>query len=120
MQNNYLDDDIEYIMETFSVTINYRIFSEALLEQTKALIKTYPTALDAIVQYLIDEGSLFACFGEHSKEDVTKKLCEPSFRILGEGWGVISYLNHTFDDVHIIDVEFGTQLDQIQLVSIDG
>ena len=49
-------------------------------------------------------------------------LLEKKFMIVRmiDGGGVLSYCNHSFDDVPIIDLEFGGVLEDFYEVNIDG
>jgi len=43
----------------------------------------------------------------------------PALHINKNG-GVLTYCNHEFDQVHIIDIEFGGTIDKLYYCSIDG
>lgn len=84
----------------------------------KVLI-AYPGKLTEIAEYLSNDEGIRIFFNNPSKETIITKLKEPSLRVFDDG-GILTYCNHDFDDIHIIDLEFGGVLDKFYEVSIDG
>ena len=85
----------------------------------KKIWEAYPGKLDGIAEYLAQDESMRAFFGDLTKEEVAAKLNEPSIKVF-DGGGVLSYCDHEFDDIHIIDLEFDGVLEEFTNVSIDG
>lgn len=84
-------------------------------ELAVTLSKKYYNKLDFLADEMIDEIKAF--FGELSKDDLISSLNSP---LINLDMSVMSYLEHTLDDVHIIDVEFDGFFDNIFEVRIDG
>lgn len=124
MENTFTFDSAEkeYRMEQRCVEI--RIEEELMTQETAAyaveILTTYSERLDIIWSVLSDDEGFIAFFGKVNKDEMPKKLHEPSIRILDMNAGIISYCNHEYDDTHIIDVEFSGVLKDFSNVSIDG
>lgn len=124
MENTFTFDSAEkeYRMEQRGVEI--RIEEELMTQETAAyaveILTTYSERLDIICSVLSDDEGFIAFFGKVNKDEMPKKLHEPSIRILDMNAGIISYCNHEYDDTHIIDVEFSGVLKDFSNVSIDG
>lgn len=56
-------------------------------------------------------------FGDISEEDLAEALGTPLIDLDRE---VVTYLEQTLDDIHIIDVEYGGFLNEFYKVAIDG
>ena len=84
-----------------------------------AVRRVYNKRLDAVAEYLSQDEGMKIFFDNLSKDDIIAGLNEPTIRVF-EGGGVLSYYNHNFDDVHIIDLEFGGVLEKFYEVSING
>lgn len=65
---------------------------------------------------MIDEG-ISDFFGNLSPEKIIKALGTP---VVDLNKGTVTYLEHTFDDVHIIEFEFTGLLDELFYRNIDG
>ena len=83
------------------------------------VLHKYPQKINEIAEYLSQDEGFKIFFNNPAKEDIVAKLNEPSLRTFDDG-GVLSYYNHEFDGVHIIDIEFSGILDKFCEVSIDG
>lgn len=56
-------------------------------------------------------------FGDISEDDLAEALGTPLIDLDRE---VVTYLEQTLDDIHIIDVEYGGLLNEFYEVAIDG
>jgi len=87
----------------------------------KKVLQAYPQKLSEIAGYLSQDDGIQNFYNNPSKEEIITKLNEPSlFTFDNESGGVLTYCNHEFDDVHVIDVEFGGVLEEFYEVVIDG
>ena len=64
---------------------------------------------------MMDE--IVSFYGEMSEEDVIKALGIPTIDLDND---IITYTEHTLDDIHVIDVEFRGIFDEILETRIDG
>lgn len=99
-------DGIEFVCE------------EATAEFEKAapaLAKAYQAKLPQIVAFMLEDISDF--FGATTEEQLINSLGTPQIDLDRE---VVTYLEHTLDDAHIIEIEYGGQFDEFYQVNIDG
>lgn len=91
---------------------------EATPELEKAVpvfAEAYQEKLPRLVAFMMDDVTEF--FGEVTGDELAKALGTPQIDLDRE---VITYLEHTLDDIHIIEVEYGGVLDEFYGVNIDG
>lgn len=81
--------------------------------------QVYPEKIAEIAEYLVLDESMRLFFNNLSKEEIIAKLNEQSLRTFGDN-GILTYYNHSLDDIHIIDLEFDDILEKFLGVSIDG
>lgn len=79
------------------------------------LANWYHKKLKNIVKGMINEVTSF--YGDMSEEDLMNSLGKPTINLDNE---LMTYTEHTLDDIHVIDVEFDGNFDEILEVSIDG
>ena len=84
-------------------------------EAAPALAQAYHEKLPQIAAFMLDD--ITEVFGDMTADDLTAALGTPQIDLDRE---VITYLEHTLDDTHIIEVEYGGMLDEFYGVSIDG
>lgn len=80
-----------------------------------ALAQAYREKLPQIAAFLMDD--VTEMFGDISEEELTDALGTPQVDLDRE---VITYLEHTLDDSHIIEVEYGGLFEEFYEVTIDG
>ena len=80
-----------------------------------ALARAYHEKLPQIAAFMLDD--ITEVFGDMTADELTAALGVPQIDLDRE---VVSYLEHTLDDCHIIDVEYGGLLDELYGVNIDG
>ena len=125
----FVDGDLEILHEEICPALREVVedidlsTSEESREQaiafTVAILKAYPQKISDIAEYLSQDEGIKTFFNQPSKEEIIAKLNKPVLKI-NNGGGVLTYCNQGFDDVHIIDLEFGGILDEFHYVSIDG
>lgn len=80
-----------------------------------ALAQAYPEKLPQIAAFILED--ITEVFGDITEDDLIDALGTPQIDLDRE---VITYLEHTLDDAHIIEIEYGGLLDEFYGVSIDG
>ena len=80
-----------------------------------ALAKAYQDKLPQIAAFLMDD--VTDMFGDITEEELADALGVPQIDL---DRGTITYLEHTLDDSHIIEVEYGGLLEEFFEVTIDG
>ena len=86
---------------------------------TDKIWRAYPEKLSEIAEYFSQDEGIKIFFNNPSKEEIIAKLHEPTLMTF-DGGGVLTYSNHEFDDIHIIDLEFSGVLEEFDCVNIDG
>ena len=84
-------------------------------EAAPLLARAYREKLPQLAAFMMDD--IAEVFGEQSQDALIQALGAPQIDLDTE---VITYLEHTLDDIHVIDVEYGGMLDEFYGVSIDG
>lgn len=80
-----------------------------------ALAEVYKKKLPQIVAFMLDD--ITAILGDISADALTEALGTPEIDL---DRSIISYLEQTLDDSHIIDVEYGDNFEELYEVIIDG
>lgn len=88
---------------------------EESIRKAENLAKAYEERKVALLEYIKKE--IIDVYGEIELSELEKALGRPLIDVNRE---VISYLEHTLDADHIIDVEFSGLLETFHSVSIDG
>ncbi len=88
---------------------------DSYASQAQELAHVYENKMPEIVAFIFDE--VCSMFGKVSEEELTNALGTPMIDL---DRGVITYLEHSLDDIHIIDIEYGGVLDEFYEVAIDG
>ena len=83
--------------------------------QAQELAEVYEEKVPDIVAFILDE--VCSMFGDVSEDDLAEALGTPLIDLYRE---VVTYLEQTLDDIHIIDVEYGGLLNEFYEVAIDG
>ena len=109
-------DDTKFEYEAENLLFEWDKEPENIEEIVKPMIETYKKNLNHIAEEIFKE--VKDIFGVQSVEQVIEQLGQPT--IDAEN-GIITYCEHTMDDVHIITVEFADDnFSEVQFVSIDG
>ena len=86
------------------------------IEIVEKLTKNYYDQLDKIIEFMLPD--LIKVYGPVDPEEVKEKLGNP---LINYDSGQLEYLNHTFDDEHILTMEFlDDEFKDLQYFSIDG
>lgn len=107
------------IINGIEICINDEQMTDEVLSLTERVLSEYPKKIFVIADYLSKNERFMTFYGDISKEGIVKKLHEPNMCIDNYG-GLLSYCNHEFDAVHIIDLEFAGALEKFYDVSING
>jgi hypothetical protein len=81
--------------------------------------QAYPEKIAKIAEHLFQDEGMRICFNHPSVDEIVAKLNEPSLRVFDDS-GVLTFCNHEFDNIHVIDLEFSGVLEKFSYVSIDG
>lgn len=79
------------------------------------LANAYEAKLSSIIEFILPD--IKAMFDVDDEGIIKKSLGKP---LIDLDRCVLSYLEHTFDHIHIIDVEFDGVFDELLYSSIDG
>lgn len=106
--------------DVYCVEINGITFHcETLLDHydvfAKDLANAYEQKLPEIIDFLLED--IETMFDVNDVEAIKNSLGKP---LIDLDRCVLSYLEHTFDGIHIIDVEFDGVFDRLLYSSIDG
>ena len=111
----YHEEEENYIAEINGIQFVCEDVMPEFEETALALADVYQEKLPEIAAFLLDD--MEEMFGDISVEELTEALGMPQIDLDRE---VISYLEHTLDDCHIIDVEYGGVLEEFYEAVIDG
>ncbi|MCL2456244.1 MAG: hypothetical protein FWD19_01690 [Defluviitaleaceae bacterium] len=84
------------------------------------VLQAYPQKIGKIAEYLSKNDAIRNMYNFPSMEEIISKLNEPSLRVFNNDSGVLTYCNHEFDNIHVIDLEFDGILERFFEVCIDG
>ena len=101
------------------ICINDKQITDNILSLAEKILSGYHRKIAVISEYLSKDKCFVFAYGNITKEEISQKLHEPNITIDKDG-GLLTYCNHEFDDVHIIDIEFSGVLEEFYNVSIDG
>ena len=107
------------IINGMEISIDKEDMTDKALSLAERVLSEYPKKFAMITDYLSKDESIIIFYNSVSKEEIGENLGVPIIRI-DETGGVLSYCDHKFDHVHIIDLEFGGALEELYGVSIDG
>lgn len=115
--NLFIFDDSQ---NRYSVTLNsIRFICESVEDGYEAyaqkLAEIYDEKLPDIVAFIMPD--VKAMFGDISKEDLMQSLGKP---LIDLDMGTLTYLEHTLDELHIIEIEFDGDFEEFFYVTIDG
>ncbi len=109
-------------LEQFTVEYGGLIFAwdekpeEGWQEQVRAIAEKYCARFNSIIEFMMPRITEF--FGSFSVDEIKERLGRP---VIDCENGQVNYLEQSFDDVHIITLEFlDDEFENLQYVSIDG
>ena len=100
-------NDIRFVCETVE---------DDFEEMAVKIAEVYEDRLEQIAGFMLEEG-ITDFFGELTEEKIIASLGAPTIDL---GRGLVTYLEHTFDQEHIIEFEFDGILDELFYLNIDG
>lgn len=111
-----LNENNEYEAEINGIKFVCESVEEGFEETATNIAKVYESKLDSIAQFMIQEG-ISDFFGELTPKKIIKSLGKPTIDL---GRYLVTYLEHTLDDVHIIEFEYDGLLNELFYLNIDG
>lgn len=114
----YRDDYEYFVADVDGVLLCCDEVLEGYDRKALALAAAYKERLPEIAAFMLDE--VCQMYGEMSAQELIAALGTPLITIHGTDGNVISYLEHTLDDCHIIDVEFSGLFEQFDYISFNG
>ena len=114
----YRDDYGYFVAEVDGVLLCCDEVQEGYNRKALEFAAAYKQKLPDIAAFMLDEVCLM--YGEMSVQELIDALGTPLISIHGTDGDVISYLEHTLDDYHIIDVEFSGLFEQFDYISFNG
>ena len=110
------DDDLQmYTTVIDGVTVAYDEMPDSD-EEARHFAKLYAEKLDEIAAFIISE-SIEDCYGPQTVESVKANLGMPEIE---PEQCMINYLEHTFDEEHIIGIEYDGDMEKFLYMSLDG
>lgn len=106
--------------EEYSAEINgVKIVCEEVMvgyeEQAIRLAESYSRRLTDIAEFMLPD--IVEMYGEMTRDDLIKKLGKPEIDLDGN---MLSYFEHTLDEMHIIEMEFEGDFEKLFYLAIDG
>lgn len=111
-----LNEYNEYEAEISGIKFVCEAPDKSLEETASAIAEIYESKLNSIAEFMIEEG-ISDCYGELTPEKIISSLGKP---VIDLDRCLITYLEHTLDDIHIFDVEYDGLLDEFFYFSING
>lgn len=111
-----LNENNEYEAEINGIKFVCEDFEEDYEETAAQIAEIYESKLDSIAQFMLDEG-ISDFFGELTPDKIIESLGTPTIDL--ERF-LVTYLEHTLDEVHIIEFEYDGILDEFFYLNIDG
>lgn len=104
-----------YVATINSIKFECDDLEEISEEYIQELADAYQTKVETIAEHIMDDIKDF--YEDITVEELVDALGAP---IIRPDVGVITYIEHSLDDCHIIDVEFDGIFDPLTYVTIDG
>lgn len=112
---SYQDKYDAFLAEIDGVRISCSDGAEEKEILAKEIARAYGKKISDLAEFML--GEVCRMYGDMSLQDLIGALGVPLIDLDRE---IISYLEHTLDDYHIIDVEYSGVLDEFYEVIIDG
>lgn len=110
-----LNSDDEYQLDIAGIIFVCESVEEDYELRAKRIALCYKDKLPQIANYMLKD--IKQCYGEISCEDLIASLGTPLIDLTRN---TLTYLEHKLDSVHILEIEFGGDLDEFFYFSIDG
>lgn len=111
-----LNENNEYEAEINGVKFVCESVEDDYEETAAKIAEVYESKLDDIAQFMINEG-ISDFYGEFMPQEIINSLGKPTVDLER---CLVSYYEHTLDDVHIIEFEYDGLLDELFYLNIDG
>lgn len=109
----------EYETENYKIKISENEFSDESVSYMQKFVEIYPIKVKDIAKAIMDLEWFEDYFPEESVKSVEKKLGKPIFNY-NSLYTIITYVENTIDENHIIDVEIGGMYEVFYNISFDG
>lgn len=109
----------EFENEAFIIQISEADFSDEEVMFTNQLVNLYEKNLPNIAIACVESDTFKYCYPHEDVDSIPRKLGKPIFRRMGKTT-MLTYVEHTIDYDHILDIEFEGLYDDIFSVGIDG
>ena len=109
----------EYETENYKIKISENEFSDETVSYMQKFVEIYPIKVKDIAKAIMDLEWFKDYFPEESMKSVEKKLGKPIFNY-NSLYTIITYVENTIDENHIIDVEIGGMYEVFYNISFDG
>ena len=109
------DEERAYTAEINKVKFICQEVQEGYENVAEEIAEVYEDKLPELAEFILSE--VEDIFGEITAQDVMDSLGAPEIDLDRE---TVTYLDHTLDDTHIIEVEYEGMLDDLLGVSVDG
>lgn len=112
---NYDEDSEMFRGELSGVIFVCEDIEDGYEESARKLAESYGQKLPEIADFILPD--IREMFGGVTKEKLTESLGRP---LIDLDSGLLTYLDHTLDNTHIIEIEFSGIFDKFLSISIDG
>lgn len=112
---NYDEEEAMFVAEVNDITFVCEELMEEFVGVAKKIAECYDNKLAQIAEFISEETKEF--YGDKSQNEIMNALGSPQIDL---GCMTITYLNHTLDQEHIIEMEYDGVLEEFYNLSIDG
>lgn len=112
----------QYVLEDdlVRIEIDENLFCDQLIIYADQIRQAYPQKVQDIARQFAADELFSQIYGCPAAESIPERLGKPVVRLFEKQCGIVTYTAHTFDDVHILDIEISGIMDEFFYVSIDG
>lgn len=110
-----LNHDNMYCMEIGGIKFVCESVQNDYEFTAKKIAACYKNKLINIVEFMLDD--IIQCYGVMSSAEIIALLDTPFIDL---DRSVLTYLEHSFDAIHIFEIEFGGYIDELYYYSIYG
>ena len=112
---NFDEEEQAYTAEIDKVKFICEEVQEGYEDAAREIAEVYEDKLPELAEFILAD--VEELFEDITASDVMEALGEPLVDLDRE---TVTYLNHTLDDIHLIEVEYEGILDDLLGVSLDG
>jgi hypothetical protein len=118
-QYNKKHNEYTAIINGFEIIIQENDYANEVVVLAQNILSSYAKKITDIAQFMSSNGGFISFYGNLSAEEIVQKLNQPKIEIQKTG-GILNYLHHELDTMHIIDVHFSGVFEKFHELSIDG